>query len=228
MAGSRRQPGAHPWLDLRDAVTDLVIEALEDAAAAAALDALGALAAARLEGRSAPSVGGTAERLERAGILDASGRFEPEAARRLPYLAERARRAAAARAGHAGPRPPRLEGLSPDMRKAAWLVREGLYFEAHDLLEARWRRESGEMREVYQSVIQMAVALEHLVTGNRPGGLSLLEAARARLAPLGSAKAGLDLDALRAGLARAVAALAAGAPFDPALVPPLEAVGRPR
>ncbi|HEX7128089.1 MAG TPA: DUF309 domain-containing protein [Thermodesulfobacteriota bacterium] len=226
MTPTPRRPAGHPWLDLRDAVTGLVVEGLEDAGAAAALDAAGAFAAAGPGEGSAPPVGEAAERLKRAGILDRSGRLAPEAVRRRRYLAERARRAAVARAGLARPAPPDLEGLPPELYRAAWLVRAGLYFEAHDLLEGQWRRASGETRELYQGVIQMAVALEHAVTGNRAGSVSLLEAARARLAPLGGAGAGLDLEALRTGLARAAAALGAGAPFDPALVPPLVAAGR--
>ncbi len=226
MAGSRRQPGAHPWLDLRDAVTDLVIDGLEDPGAAAALDALGAHAAAVRTGRSAPLAGEAGERLRQAGILGAGGDLAAEATRRLQYLSDRARMAAAARTGATGPQPPELAGLPPELRASAWLLRAGLYFEAHDQLEAHWVRAPGDLRELYQAIIQVAVACQHVVNGNRSGALSLLETALARLAPFGATHHGVDLEALRRGIRRAAAALAGGAPWDPDLVPPLRAAER--
>jgi predicted metal-dependent hydrolase len=211
-----RPAGGHPWLDLRDALTDLILEALRDPGAAAALDALGEHARA---GGDAPLAGPGMARLAKAGLLDREGRLVPEGRRRLAYVGERCAAAARARAGLTGAQPPGLAELPPALRETAWLLRAGLYFEAHDRLESEWRRARGDLREVYQAVVQVAVALQHLATGNRPGAASLLATAAGRLEGRAPAVGGLDVEALRAGTRRAIEALAAGE-TDPARLAP--------
>ncbi len=50
----------------------------------------------------------------------------------------------------------------------------GEWFECHETLEALWIAERGEVRDFYQGIIQVAIALHHWRNGNRGGALSLL------------------------------------------------------
>ncbi len=245
----RRQSRGHPWLDLRDGLTALIVEGLHDPEAAAALEALDAhltsiLAGAPVEeaaGKEAalPASGGAPQastgalltgpgvrRLREAGLVGDDGRLHPEAYRHLAYLRDRCAKAAHARAGLQAPQPPEIEGLAPEVLAAVWLLRAGLYFEAHDQLEAHWGPARGETRLFYQGIIQVAVALEHLANGNRAGAASLMEGALEKLAGLGPEHAGLDLDRLRAGITRTLAAIRDGARYHPALLPPFVAARR--
>ncbi len=249
----RRQPRGHPWLDLRDGLTTLILEGLHDPEAAAALEALDVHVASILAGtaggapveqaageeaalpasggapqarRVAPLIGPGVRRLREAGLVGDDGRLRPEAYRHLAYLRDRCAMAARARAGLQAPQPPELEGIAPEVLAAVWLLRAGLYFEAHDELEAHWGPARGETRLFYQGIIQVAVALEHLVNGNRAGAASLMEGALEKLEGLGRERAGLDLDRLREGIARTLAAIRDGAPYHPALLPPFVAARR--
>jgi hypothetical protein len=248
----RRQPRGHPWLDLRDGLTALVVKGLHDPEAAAALEALDVHVASILAGTAGgapvgeaageeapppasgdppasavpPLIGPGVRRLRDVGIIGDDGRLRPEAYRHLAYLRDRCAMAARARAGLQAPQPPELEGVVPEVLAAVWLLRAGLYFEAHDQLEAHWGPARGETRLFYQGIIQVAVALEHLVNGNRAGAVSLMEGALEKLEGLGRERAGLDLDRLREGIRRTLAAIRDGAPYHPALLPPFVAARR--
>lgn len=51
----------------------------------------------------------------------------------------------------------------------------GRWFECHETLEDLWVGEEGEMRDFYQGVLQVAVALHHWRNGNFAGAVRLLE-----------------------------------------------------
>lgn len=51
----------------------------------------------------------------------------------------------------------------------------GRWFECHETLEDLWTGESGEVRDLYQGVLQVAVALHHWRNGNFGGAISLLK-----------------------------------------------------
>ncbi|MDR3578545.1 MAG: DUF309 domain-containing protein [Oryzomonas sp.] len=51
----------------------------------------------------------------------------------------------------------------------------GDWFECHETLEDLWVGEEGEVREFYQGVLQVAVALHHWRNGNFGGAISLLK-----------------------------------------------------
>ena len=48
------------------------------------------------------------------------------------------------------------------------------WFECHETLELLWLKETGEVRDLYQGIIQIAIALHHWRNGNFGGALSLL------------------------------------------------------
>jgi len=51
----------------------------------------------------------------------------------------------------------------------------GEWFECHETLEDLWVGEEGEVRQFYQGVLQVAVALHHWRNGNFGGAISLLK-----------------------------------------------------
>lgn len=63
----------------------------------------------------------------------------------------------------------------------------GNWFECHETLEELWVGEKGELRDFYQGLLQVAVALHHWREGNFKGALLLLEKGGAllgRVSPL--------------------------------------------
>ncbi len=51
----------------------------------------------------------------------------------------------------------------------------GEWFECHETLELLWISETGELRNLYQGIIQLAIALHHWRNGNYSGAISLLD-----------------------------------------------------
>lgn len=49
------------------------------------------------------------------------------------------------------------------------------WFECHETLEELWAPAAGEVRDLYQGIIQLAIALHHWRNDNFPGAVSLLE-----------------------------------------------------
>jgi len=79
----------------------------------------------------------------------------------------------------------------------------GAYFAAHEILEAFWIGYRGDDRDFYRGLIQAAVALHHLQTGNPAGASSVAARARANIAPYAPRHARVDVDAILAKLAAA-------------------------
>jgi len=77
------------------------------------------------------------------------------------------------------------------------LFNEGEYFEAHEALEAAWRAEPGEIRGLYQGLLQAAVFYFHLQRGNLAGARKLYERCLRRLTPLAPVSAGIQVQTLR-------------------------------
>ena len=75
------------------------------------------------------------------------------------------------------------------------------FFEAHEVWEDLWREtEDGPLRSLYQGLIQTAVGLHHLGSGNRVGWKSQLEKAIRNLEAGASAPSSLDISRLTAQL----------------------------
>ncbi len=51
----------------------------------------------------------------------------------------------------------------------------GQWYECHETLEALWLEEPGEVRDFYQGLVQIAIALHHWRNGNFNGALKLLD-----------------------------------------------------
>ena len=67
------------------------------------------------------------------------------------------------------------------VRRAAALWNARLFFEVHEVLEARWKHTVGNERDALQGWIQIAVAYYHLTHDNPRGARTLLHEGRARL-----------------------------------------------
>jgi uncharacterized protein len=98
--------------------------------------------------------------------------------------------------------------LSPDdaVRQAQRLIDDGYPFAAHEVFEEMWKATSGEHRELWQGLAQLAVGLTHVQRGNPKGAVTLLRRGADRIDPYTAAPPhGLDVAGL-AGHARSLAA----------------------
>jgi len=199
-------------LPLRNALAELAIAALDDDGALRALSWLAAqdgqppaAAAARLTATHLIDPGGDA-------LLDVHAPHGES-------VRAHARRALAAGGAYRRTAPPSPDPLTRGLHQAAALWREGLFFEVHEVLEALWKTQVGDVRQTLQGVIQIAVAFHHFAHGNLRGARSLLGEGRARVAGGAAAVAALDAGALLAMTAPWETALAAGTDPPPELPP---------
>lgn len=71
------------------------------------------------------------------------------------------------------------------------------FFAAHDFFEQDWRKESSNIRALYQGLIQISAACLHLQHANLNGAHNLLTRALVLLEPLLDSDLGLDLPSLK-------------------------------
>lgn len=72
----------------------------------------------------------------------------------------------------------------------------GDYFEQHETLEELWRAEPGEVRRLYQGILQVGVALYHLRRQNYHGTVTLFRRGIKNLAPFAPDRHGVDVAGL--------------------------------
>ncbi len=82
------------------------------------------------------------------------------------------------------------------------LFNHGEYFEAHEVLEAAWRAETGPVRELYRGILQIAVAYYHALRGNYRGALKMFQRSQTWLRPFPQRCRGIDLAGFRADYER--------------------------
>jgi hypothetical protein len=96
-----------------------------------------------------------------------------------------------------------LQEWSPDkkdtpvrqaLKKGELLFNHHLFFEVHEVLEARWMLETGEEKRFLQGLIQIAVAFYHRERGNLRGALSLLQDGLEKIASHRPAFLGVELE----------------------------------
>lgn len=108
----------------------------------------------------------------------------------------------------------------------------GEYFACHETLEALWKAEPRPVRELYQGILQVGVALYHLERDNYRGTLNLLRTGIAHLTPFAPRCQGVDVAALLAAARAIEATVEALGPeglggFDRRLVPRLRLAPSP-
>ena len=72
----------------------------------------------------------------------------------------------------------------------------GEYFEQHETLELLWRAERGDVRRLYQGILQIGVAFHHLRRRNHHGTVYMLTRGAGYLAPFGPRCQGVNVDRL--------------------------------
>ena len=92
--------------------------------------------------------------------------------------------------------------LPPDAIKGLEYFNEGKFFEAHEELEAAWRREKGPIRELYRGILQVGVAYLHIQRGNYGGALKMFTRCRQWLDPFPDECCGVNLARLRQDFGR--------------------------
>lgn len=91
-----------------------------------------------------------------------------------------------------------VEGeLSELARKGIALFNRGEYFEAHEELEHAWNAESGPIRDLYQGILQIAVAYLQITRHNYNGAIKMFLRSRQWLDPLPEVCRGVDVTTLR-------------------------------
>jgi uncharacterized protein len=93
------------------------------------------------------------------------------------------------------------ESLPPAARHGLELFNRGEYFEAHEALEEVWRAEKGEMRTLYQGILQAAVTYLHISHNNYLGATKLYARCQKLLDPWPDTCQGVDVAGLRRDLA---------------------------
>ncbi len=88
------------------------------------------------------------------------------------------------------------------IRLAKLLNKDGLYFEAHEVVEKFWLSYKGSDRLFLQAIIQVAIANMHLESGNLKGHRRMKELALKNLKPFGGTLHGVDVDRLKETLKR--------------------------
>lgn len=107
------------------------------------------------------------------------------------------------------------------------------WFECHETVEDLWIGESGEVRDFYQGIIQVAVALHHWRNGNFGGAVSLLKGGAGYLRHVSGACQWVDVAALIADADRMRTVLEdlgreRMADLEPGLLPLIKTVSLPR
>ncbi len=129
--------------------------------------------------------------------------LNPEIENDFPYLASRI---------HAGyrivdtlrnnPVPKEKNHIESGIIKASLLFNNKLYFETHEILEEIWLEETGSIRPFLQGIIQIAVGFHHLLNSNYYGVVSLTKDGANKLRPYTPVHSGLDVKSFLAGVDR--------------------------
>ena len=92
--------------------------------------------------------------------------------------------------------------LHPAARLGLELFNKGEYYRAHEELETAWRDEKGDVRIVYQAILQVGLVFLYIGIKNYLGTIQLGEKALAKLDKWQGTCQGIDLTAVRAGFIR--------------------------
>lgn len=123
-----------------------------------------------------------------------------------------------------GPRPPAWAACPEEILRGAVLFDAGLYFACHEYFETLWGRTEDAASDLFQGLIQVAVAMRHLESHNLRGAVRLLRTGMARLQRYPASYRGLDLESFRArltGLLEYLHTFPAAYQFEAARVPHL-------
>jgi predicted metal-dependent hydrolase len=89
-----------------------------------------------------------------------------------------------------------------ELQRAIAEFNRGDWFECHETLEDLWVGARGELRDFYQGLLQLAVALHHWRNGNLKGALVLLKGGDDLLSRVEPVCLGVDVAALHSAACR--------------------------
>ena len=186
-------------LALRNRIAEWLLEATPPERAQTGVNALIAYARGADADGAAVGLSEEASRaLEESGLFvvrEGAIRLREDLRGDIPALRDRSERfAAALGAVDAAPLPENTRDRAVAI--AAHLFRERLFFEVHEILEPPWRDAEGDVREILQGLIQVAVGFHHHEEGNLRGAISLLADGNAKLFAHVPEALGIDLASL--------------------------------
>jgi uncharacterized protein len=94
-----------------------------------------------------------------------------------------------------GPQPPDFAALPEEVQRGVVLFEAGLHFACHEYFETLWGRTGDAASDLYQGIIQIAVAMRHLESHNVRGAVILLRYGMGRLQRYPAVYQGLPLAA---------------------------------
>jgi predicted metal-dependent hydrolase len=122
------------------------------------------------------------------------------------------------------------EPAPPELRKAIDEFNAGEFFEQHETLELLWRATEGDIRHLYEGILQVGVGMHHLLANrNFHGAAVKLDHGIRLLEAFPAVCHGVDVGRLRSDASAARSHLLALGPgrlgeFDPALIPRVHVV----
>ena len=116
--------------------------------------------------------------------------------------------------------------LPPHAKEGLRLFNAGEYFEAHEALELAWREETGQVRRLYQGILETAVTYLRIQRGNYVGAVKVYDRSMKWLRMWPDICCGVNVGKLRADLDQVIAEVQRLGPeriaeFDPSLLKPV-------
>src|SRR6266498_5017351 len=87
--------------------------------------------------------------------------------------------------------------LHPRAAEGLRLFNARKYFEAHEALEDAWREETGEVRELYRGILQIAVVYLHITRRNYNGAIKVYGRSQRWMKDWPEICRGIEVDKLR-------------------------------
>ncbi len=87
--------------------------------------------------------------------------------------------------------------LHPQAAEGLRLFNAGEYFEAHEALEDAWNAETGEVRNLYRGILQIAVVYLHITRGNYNGAVKVYARSQRWLKDWADVCKGIQVEELR-------------------------------
>ena len=91
------------------------------------------------------------------------------------------------------------ERLPDGVLEGIRLFNAGEYYECHEVIEHEWHAERGDIRRLYQGILQIGVGLHHVRSGNQRGAVLLLTDGIAKVSEFLPRSLGVDTAALVLG-----------------------------
>ena len=116
--------------------------------------------------------------------------------------------------------------LPPHAKEGLRLFNAGEYFEAHEALELAWREETGQVRRLYQGILETAVTYLRIQRGNYVGAVKVYDRSMKWLRMWPDICCGVNVGKLRADLDQVIAEVQRLGPeriaeFDQSLLKPV-------